>query len=287
MIYIMTDRNGDSAKASKRSLAKPENPNSDELAVAVVTEKPSFLKLNKKGKATTTTTSCHTENESALWLVGSSRRCCRNNHIHFTNNHGRRLVCIRSTLVFQLWLAFFRFCVSLVKKTQSDVGTRPTLPTKKPFGLSAVSANAESTSTDIWVIRQGHQEMTCPLVMLLRRGCLCFSGPLGGATEQPPGQETSGDSHTYTHAHTLLHLGSTQLNEGWTLLMNITPRVIQKCWKSFFLAVESAWSDLCRRCRRDRQVCLLTNSPNSITHFTALCDSSFKTKDFWKWHFWN
>lgn len=58
--------NGDSAKASKRSLAKPENPNRDELAVAVVTEKPSFLKLNKKGKATTTTTSCHTENESAL-----------------------------------------------------------------------------------------------------------------------------------------------------------------------------------------------------------------------------
>ncbi|XP_035037993.1 solute carrier family 45 member 4 [Hippoglossus stenolepis] len=56
---------GDSAKASeKRALKKPENPNS--TAVAVVKEKPSFLKLNKEGKATTTTTSCHTENESAL-----------------------------------------------------------------------------------------------------------------------------------------------------------------------------------------------------------------------------
>ncbi|XP_037649999.1 solute carrier family 45 member 4 [Sebastes umbrosus] len=57
---------GESAKASKRSLTKPENQNANEVAVAVVTEKPSFLKLNKKGKATTTTTSCHTENESAL-----------------------------------------------------------------------------------------------------------------------------------------------------------------------------------------------------------------------------
>ncbi|XP_054462284.1 solute carrier family 45 member 4 [Anoplopoma fimbria] len=58
---------GESAKASKRSLTKLENHNSNEVAVTVVTEKPSFLKLNKKGKATTTTTaSCHTENESAL-----------------------------------------------------------------------------------------------------------------------------------------------------------------------------------------------------------------------------
>uniref|UniRef100_UPI0037E92859 solute carrier family 45 member 4 n=1 Tax=Semicossyphus pulcher TaxID=241346 RepID=UPI0037E92859 len=58
-------RDSDSAKASeKRALTKTQNPNSKE--VAVVVEKPSFLKLNKAGKATTTTTSCHTENESAL-----------------------------------------------------------------------------------------------------------------------------------------------------------------------------------------------------------------------------
>lgn len=57
-------RDADSAKASeKRALTKLVNPISSE--VAVVIEKPSFLKLNKAGKATTTT-SCHTENESAL-----------------------------------------------------------------------------------------------------------------------------------------------------------------------------------------------------------------------------
>ncbi|XP_034401792.1 solute carrier family 45 member 4 isoform X2 [Cyclopterus lumpus] len=56
---------GESAKASKRSLTKLENHNKG--AVTVVAEKPSFLKLNKKGKATTTTiASCHTENESVL-----------------------------------------------------------------------------------------------------------------------------------------------------------------------------------------------------------------------------
>ncbi|KAG8005305.1 Solute carrier family 45 member 4 [Nibea albiflora] len=60
-------REGDSAKASeKRALTMLENPNSNEGAVTVAIEKPSFLKLNKKGKATTTTSSCHTENESAL-----------------------------------------------------------------------------------------------------------------------------------------------------------------------------------------------------------------------------
>ena len=69
LILIVILRCGDSAKASeKRALKKSENPNSK--AVAVVKEKPSFLKLNKEGKATTTTTSCHTENESALWLAG-------------------------------------------------------------------------------------------------------------------------------------------------------------------------------------------------------------------------
>lgn len=58
---------GESAKASeKRALTKLENHNKGEGAVTVVIEKPSFLKLNKEGKATTTTTSCHKENESAL-----------------------------------------------------------------------------------------------------------------------------------------------------------------------------------------------------------------------------
>lgn len=67
VIYPTPNGDGESAKASeKRSLTKLENSNSNEVAVTVVAEKPSFLKLNKKGKATTTTTSCHTENESAL-----------------------------------------------------------------------------------------------------------------------------------------------------------------------------------------------------------------------------
>lgn len=67
MILFIIDRDVDSAKASeKRALTTLENPNSNEVAVTVAIEKPSFLKLNKKGKATTTTTSCHMENESAL-----------------------------------------------------------------------------------------------------------------------------------------------------------------------------------------------------------------------------
>uniref|UniRef100_A0A3B5AI62 Solute carrier family 45 member 4-like n=1 Tax=Stegastes partitus TaxID=144197 RepID=A0A3B5AI62_9TELE len=41
-------------------------PNNGDGPVTVVIEKPSFLKLNKEGKATTTTTSGHTDNESAL-----------------------------------------------------------------------------------------------------------------------------------------------------------------------------------------------------------------------------
>ncbi|KAK2830457.1 hypothetical protein Q5P01_018388 [Channa striata] len=58
---------GESAKASeKQALTMLENPSSTEVAVTVVIEKPSFLQLNKEGKATTTTTSCHMENESAL-----------------------------------------------------------------------------------------------------------------------------------------------------------------------------------------------------------------------------
>uniref|UniRef100_A0A8C9WWU6 Solute carrier family 45 member 4 n=1 Tax=Sander lucioperca TaxID=283035 RepID=A0A8C9WWU6_SANLU len=66
VIYPTPNGDGESAKASKRSLTKLENPNTDEVAVTVVTEKPSFLKLNKKGQPTTTISSCHTENESAL-----------------------------------------------------------------------------------------------------------------------------------------------------------------------------------------------------------------------------
>ncbi|CAN9503903.1 unnamed protein product [Ophioblennius macclurei] len=69
LVIYPTPNSGDSetAKASeKRALTKLENRNSNEDAVAAVKEKPSFLKLNREGKATTTTTSCHTENESAL-----------------------------------------------------------------------------------------------------------------------------------------------------------------------------------------------------------------------------
>uniref|UniRef100_A0A3P8S630 Solute carrier family 45 member 4 n=1 Tax=Amphiprion percula TaxID=161767 RepID=A0A3P8S630_AMPPE len=69
LVIYPTPNNGDgeSAKASeKRALTKTENRNSSEGPVTVVIEKPSFLKLNKEGKATTTTTSDHTDNESAL-----------------------------------------------------------------------------------------------------------------------------------------------------------------------------------------------------------------------------
>lgn len=62
---ILICRDGDKA-SEKRALTTLENPNGNEVAVAVAIEKPSFLKLNKEGRATTTTTSCHTENESAL-----------------------------------------------------------------------------------------------------------------------------------------------------------------------------------------------------------------------------
>ncbi len=56
VILFLMNRDGDSAKASeKRALTKQEKPTSDEVTVAI--EKPSFLKLNKEGKATTTTTS--------------------------------------------------------------------------------------------------------------------------------------------------------------------------------------------------------------------------------------
>ncbi|KAM7384367.1 hypothetical protein PAMA_011630 [Pampus argenteus] len=69
LVIYPTPNNGEgvSAKASeKRALTTLENPSGNEVAVTVVKEKPSFLKLNKEGKATTSTTSCHTENESAL-----------------------------------------------------------------------------------------------------------------------------------------------------------------------------------------------------------------------------
>ncbi|XP_056154603.1 solute carrier family 45 member 4 [Lampris incognitus] len=58
---------GESGKASeRRALTVPEQTNGSSVSVTVVMEKPSFLKLNKKGRTTTTTTSCHVENESTL-----------------------------------------------------------------------------------------------------------------------------------------------------------------------------------------------------------------------------
>uniref|UniRef100_A0A3Q3MIT1 Solute carrier family 45 member 4-like n=1 Tax=Mastacembelus armatus TaxID=205130 RepID=A0A3Q3MIT1_9TELE len=55
-----------SAKASEKQVSKTlENTNTNDAAVSVVIEKPSFLKLNKEGKATTTI-SCHTESESVV-----------------------------------------------------------------------------------------------------------------------------------------------------------------------------------------------------------------------------
>ncbi|XP_023816105.1 solute carrier family 45 member 4-like [Oryzias latipes] len=58
---------GDSAKASeKQALTTLENSSSCEGAVTVVMEKPSFLKLTKGGQAAVTTTSSHSEMESAL-----------------------------------------------------------------------------------------------------------------------------------------------------------------------------------------------------------------------------
>lgn len=74
MILIIFDREGESAKTSeKQALTTLENPNSSEVAVTVVIEKPSFLTLNKEGKATTTTASYHTESESALWSDGQTQ----------------------------------------------------------------------------------------------------------------------------------------------------------------------------------------------------------------------
>lgn len=61
---MCVDREGDSAKTSEKRALTLENPIGDEVAVTI--EKPSFLKLTKAGKATSTTTSCHTESESAL-----------------------------------------------------------------------------------------------------------------------------------------------------------------------------------------------------------------------------
>ncbi|XP_034017416.1 solute carrier family 45 member 4 [Thalassophryne amazonica] len=69
LVVYPTPSNGeaDSAKASeKRALKTLENSNSSEMPVTVVIEKPSFLTLNKAGKATTSTTSVVVENESAL-----------------------------------------------------------------------------------------------------------------------------------------------------------------------------------------------------------------------------
>lgn len=63
----MIDREADSAKASeKQALTTLENPSGCEGAVAVAMEKPSFLKLTKGGQAAVTTSSSHSETESAL-----------------------------------------------------------------------------------------------------------------------------------------------------------------------------------------------------------------------------
>lgn len=42
----------------------------------------------------------------------------------------------------------------------------------------------------------GRSEVNNSLHVRSRRGCFCNSGPLGGANEQLPGRDTSGDSHT-------------------------------------------------------------------------------------------
>lgn len=66
MTVVVIDRDRESAKApEKRALTAPDNTSGSCVPVTVVIEKPSFLKLNKKGGATTTT-SCHVENESTL-----------------------------------------------------------------------------------------------------------------------------------------------------------------------------------------------------------------------------
>lgn len=79
--------------------------------------------------------------------------------------------------------------------------TRSTYPTKKKFWSQCCSSchwnSFHLALMDIWVSCRGRSEVTNPSVLVSRRGRLCRSGPLGGATEQPPGLETSGDSHTY------------------------------------------------------------------------------------------
>lgn len=58
------NQEGDLAKTSEKRALTLENPISNEVAVTI--EKPSFLKLTKAGKATSTTTSSHAESESVL-----------------------------------------------------------------------------------------------------------------------------------------------------------------------------------------------------------------------------
>lgn len=83
----------------------------------------------------------------------------------------------------------------------------------------------------------------------LKRGCFCFSGPLGGATEQPPG-ETSGDSQTQIRTCFCIRGQHSELLNNkhcwWTLVLKaaINMKYKIKCWKSFFLAVESAQFNL-------------------------------------------
>lgn len=61
---MCVDREGDSAKTPEKRALTARNPISDKVAVTI--EKPSFLKLTREGKATSTTTSGHAESESAV-----------------------------------------------------------------------------------------------------------------------------------------------------------------------------------------------------------------------------
>ncbi|XP_037549392.1 solute carrier family 45 member 4 [Nematolebias whitei] len=68
LVIYPTPNNGerDSKASEKQALTSQENPNSNEGAVTMVIEKPSFLTLTKEGKTATTTTSCQLEIESSL-----------------------------------------------------------------------------------------------------------------------------------------------------------------------------------------------------------------------------
>ncbi|KAM8884304.1 solute carrier family 45 member 4-like [Synchiropus picturatus] len=66
LVIYPAPNNGEVKASEKPTLTSSETPDGEGVAVKVVKEKPSFLKLSKDGKATSTTASCHMENESAL-----------------------------------------------------------------------------------------------------------------------------------------------------------------------------------------------------------------------------